>query len=129
MRRLSTDLEPSYERLRELLTLESDWDGNGAHRPTRLAVLSAAELIAAVWDTVRSVHAAKSQPYEIMPIADGGLQVEWRGTSERVDLNVGPDGSTSFLHVAGHGDGRTYREGDDLPFVEAIRLVKQVVGN
>lgn len=121
-------IEPSFERLEELSRLETDWDGYGGQSPTGKAVASAARLMAAAWDRCTGSDPGQCQPYEIMPITDGGLQLEWRGESQRLNLNVGPDGAISFLHITGRGDARIYREGDDLPFGEALRLVMQVVG-
>jgi hypothetical protein len=62
-----------------------------------------------------------------MPIADGGLQLEWHGSKERLHLNAGPDGKISFLHVIGQGEARTYREGDDLSRSEAFNLLDRVI--
>jgi len=120
-------LEPTFERLEELTSLESDWDGHDGRPPSSQAVALAACLVAGAWDRFGAQYGDPVQPYEIMPIADGGLQIEWHGADERLHLNVGPDGRISFLHVAGQGDARTYREGDDLPRPDAFALLERVI--
>ena len=120
-------LEPTFERLEELASLEPDWDGYEGKPPSSQAVAMAACLVAGAWDRFGTQREDRAQPYEIMPIADGGLQLEWRGSNKRLHLNVGPDGRISFLHVAGRAEDRTYREGDDLPRSEAFALVEQVI--
>jgi hypothetical protein len=120
-------LEPTFERLEELANLEPDWDGYEGQPPSRQAVALAGCLVAGAWDRFGAQYDERVQPYEIMPIADGGLQLEWRGSAERLHLNVGPDGRISFLHVVGHGEQRTYREGDDLPRTEAYELLERVI--
>ena len=120
-------LEPTFERLEELANLEPDWDGYDGRPPSRQAVAIAGCLVAGAWDRFGARYDDRVQPYEIMPIADGGLQLEWRGAGERLHLNVGPEGRISFMHVVGHGDQRVYREGDDLPRTEAYAIMERVI--
>jgi hypothetical protein len=120
-------LEPTFERLEELASLELDWDGYDGRPPSGQAVAMAGCLVAGAWDRFGLQHDLRAQPYEIMPIADGGLQLEWRGSGQRLHLNVGPEGRISYLHVVGQGEARTYREGDDLPRSEAFALLERVI--
>ncbi len=119
-------VEPVFERLEELTALESDWDTYGGEPPMARAVATAGRLVTAAWAQLGERFGSRALPYELMPIADGGLQLEWRAAHDRLELNVGPQGAISFLHVAVAGEGRTYREGDDLPQSEALALVERV---
>lgn len=123
----ASHLEPTFERLEELANLEPDWDGYEGRPPSSQATAIAGCLVAGAWDRFGAQYDERAQPYEIMPIADGGLQLEWRGSAERLHLNVGPDSRISFLHVVGHGAQRAYREGDDLSRTDAYALLERVI--
>jgi hypothetical protein len=58
-----------------------------------------------------------------MPIADGGIQLEWQGRSGALAINAAPDGSWSYLLTERGSDGRTFDERYGLSDVEAEALV------
>jgi hypothetical protein len=123
---MAARLEPVFERLEDLSKLELDWDACGGEPPSPRAVATAARLIVAVIDRLGIRAGDRALPFEIMPIVDGGLQVEWRGAAGKVQLNVGPDSAISFLHVVGRGRDRRSVEGDDLPLSSAVELAERV---
>jgi hypothetical protein len=120
-------IEPIFERLEELGKLSMDWDGYDGDPPTARATATAGRLIVAAAERLGACSDGRTVPYEVMPIADGGLQLEWRGCAERAELNVGPTGAISFLHVTEVRDERKCREGDDLPWAEVLALIERVV--
>jgi hypothetical protein len=113
------------ERLLKLSRLEPDWDSYGALSPSPQAIAAAGALIS----RIIARAGAKGVPHEIMPIADGGISLEWRYPTIELGLNACPDGGWSYLLVARDERGRHYTEGYDLSDDDAVSLVFQAVGS
>ena len=120
--------ESVHERLAELSMLEADWDSYGASPPSPRALAMAQSVIA----RMAAHFDATGIPTDLMPIADGGVQVEWRGRSRELALNAAPDGSWSYLLVERESGERTYTEryglGDDEAVALAARFLSQSEG-
>lgn len=76
------------ERLAELTRLEHDWDSYGAHPPTPRAISMAQAMI----ERTTKRFDERGVPRDIMPIADGGLSLEWRSPTLELGLNACPEG-------------------------------------
>ena len=111
--------EATRARLAELGRLETDWDSYGAS-PVSLRSLTMAERMMLQMVAKFDVRGA---PTEVMPIADGGVQMEWRGRTGDLALNAAPDGSWSYLLIEHGPEGRAYRERYGLDDAEAVSLV------
>jgi len=61
------------ERLHELATLESNWDGYGAKRITDAAL-------------------AQADSLEVVPQSDGGVQLELHRAGDDLEISIGPGG-------------------------------------
>ncbi|MFN8632365.1 MAG: hypothetical protein U0893_00815 [Chloroflexota bacterium] len=70
----------------------------------------------------------KGVPHEIMPIADGGISLEWRYPVIELGMNACPEGGWSYLLVERDEKGRHYTEGYDLSDDDALALVFQSMG-
>lgn len=115
--------DATRERLGELSTLEPDWDSYGA-LPVSHRALAAAEGI------VRRVigrTSVASVPHEIMPIADGGVSLEWRYPRAELGLNACPEGGWTSLVVERGEGGRRASEGYDLSDDDAVALAVRVI--
>jgi hypothetical protein len=87
--RLAHDLEPLVERIRELYGLGPNWDSYGGRRVHAGAVRAVLELLSQVRGHL---------PLPIVsPMSTGGLQLEWGGNDEGVEIEVGPDGTVTVL--------------------------------
>jgi len=76
-------------KIRELFDLGPDWDSYGARRVQRDAVRAALGLLA---------HANQDVPLPtVSPVASGGLQFEWGGDDDAVEIEVGPMGQITVL--------------------------------
>ena len=113
------------ERLLELTRLEPDWDSYGALPASSRAVAAAGTLIS----RVIARAGARGVPHEIMPIADGGVSLEWRYPARELGLNACPEGGWSYLLVARDEKGRHFTEGYELSDDDAVALVFQAVGS
>ena len=111
--------------LSELARLEPDWDSYGAPRPSPEVIEQARRFIQLA--VARLGQAGV--PHEVMPIADGGISLEWRHPGIEVGLNACPEGGwTSLLVKNDEGRGH-YDEGYDLSDDDALARIARVVAN
>jgi hypothetical protein len=116
--------EATRERLAELGRLEMDWDSYGALRVAPQA-LAAAE---AIISQAIARTGGRGVPRDIMPIADGGVALEWRGTGIELGLNACPEGGWTALLVERNEGGRRATERYDLTDADALALIFRAIG-
>jgi len=121
-------LRPTLKRLAQLEALEPDWDTYGALPLTSTALTRADAMARKVVDLYCGSLGERAAPFTVMPIADGGVSIEWRGPSANLELDIGPGGELSYLLVTQGEDGRQFDEGTDLPEQQALDLVRRVLG-
>ena len=121
-------LRPTLKRLAQLEALGLDWDSYGALPLTSTALARADALVRQIVDVYGGSLGERAAPYTVMPIADGGVSIEWRGTSVDLELDIGPSGELSYLLITQGDDGRQFDEGSDLPEEQALDLVRRVLG-
>ena len=112
-------LRPTLKRLAQLETLEHDWDSYGGLPPCARSLTMAQSIMVRM--TKR--FGERGVPAEVMPIADGGIQLEWQGPSGALAVNAAPDESWSYLLIERGPDGRTFEERYGLSDAEAEALV------
>src|SRR5262245_58777229 len=83
--------DATRERLAELGRLDADWDSYGALPVAPQAIAAAGEIIGRVIDRV----GVRGVPRDMMPIADGGVALEWRSPGLELGLNACPEGGWS----------------------------------
>jgi hypothetical protein len=112
-------VRPALQRLAQLEVLEHDWDSYGGLPPCARSLTMARSMM------VRMAKRFEQHgvPSEVMPIADGGIQLEWQGRSGALAVNAAPDGSWSYLLIERGPDGRTFEERYGLNDVEAEALI------
>ena len=115
--------DATRERLAELGRLEADWDSYGALQvaPRALAAGGAIISLAIAQTGDRGV------PRDIMPIADGGIALEWRSPGVELGLNACPEGGWTALLVERGEGGRRATERYDLSDAEALALILRVI--
>jgi hypothetical protein len=121
-------LRPALQRLDELSKLERDWDSYGALPLTSTALARADALMRAVVDLLGARLGEKVAPYTLMPIADGGISVEWRGATADLELDVGPTGVLGYLLIDRSAHERQFEEGSNIVELQALDLVRSVLG-
>jgi hypothetical protein len=101
LRRLKEEFPPIAERLQYLASLGRDWDGYGASTITEAAVGACAMLML----KVKTDFGSEKEPC-ILPLADGGLQLDWYYS--RVDdltIVIPPEGGAAeYLAVYEEAD-------------------------
>lgn len=80
----------SFEGVESLARLKPNWDGYGAPAISEAAIDRAMDIL---WTVRRCVRP------RIVPTARGGVQLEWYGVDEEIEVEVLPDGSAEYLLV------------------------------
>lgn len=125
----SPSLLPALSRIIDMAKLGADWDGEGADPTTAQAVASACFLIEAAAERREHAGLAGVPPATSSPIADGGLQVEWRGPRARIDIQVNPDGSYGYVVKWSAGPRVTYEEADLVSLETVLGLLDRVLAS
>jgi hypothetical protein len=114
-------LRSMLERLDGMERVGRNWDSYGSEPPSATAIEKARTL---VWDIVGHGFGAagmRSIPFAIVPLSGGGLQIEWRGANDGIEVEVDPEGKLGYLISRGHEPNREFEEVDDVSETELVR--------
>ncbi len=120
-------MRATSQALRELRNLPANWDSYGARPPTRVAIDAAQALLASVYSFLAGVPAERVQPELLVPLADGGVQIEWSAHTVSVEVQVGPMGTLGYLYVDRSTPEGRYSERDDAPWASILSHIASVV--
>jgi hypothetical protein len=116
------------DQLRSMKSFGHDWDSYGSEPPSDLAVAAAQNL---VWNIVAcsyGVSGTKAIPYSIVPLSGGGVQLEWHGSTDSIEVEVGPSGEFGYLLTRNEARPDRYREEHDgVSEGEILRLVGSAI--
>jgi hypothetical protein len=104
-------LDSAFRDLEELAELEADWDTYGGLPPSAHATATAGRAMVAVMERFGSSVGERAAPYAVLPIADGGIQVEWRGLGREIEVSISPSGNISYLLIEPSDDGPKFQKG------------------
>jgi hypothetical protein len=90
-------LRSAQETLDEVAQLQDDWDSYGARRPTAASISAAHLLLGSLWDVLGHAVDDRAVPWAVAPLADGGVQFEWRGSGGAIEVEIGPNGALNYL--------------------------------
>jgi hypothetical protein len=130
---VGTDGRPAFqvdtasERLWEIEAFGADWDSYGSEATNHVAVATAHRLI---WEVNKwSLNARHSPctPYSVLPVSGGGVQIEWRGPSAAIEVEITPEGAFGYLLAKGSGSTRKFEERDGVPECQIMELVRSVI--
>jgi len=122
--------QPTYENtmanLKRIAGLGVDWDSYGSAPPASVAVETAGRLIETVYrDSLLSAR-TPYLPFSVAPLSGGGIQLEWRGESKAVEIEVGPEGAFGYLFIKGAEPSSVYEEEDGVSESRILELVRSV---
>ena len=104
----------AIRKLLQLFTLPRDWDSYGSPPPSEVAIMAAVRLI------LRIDLESFLSPL-VVPVAGGGVQLEWSLGSREVEIEINDRGSAEYLKSSG---GKPIEEGPialpDLPRIRAL---------
>jgi hypothetical protein len=122
-------LRDDVQRLLTFAALGRDWDSYGAEPISNDAIEGAQLLLSAVASQAEYKLGRRVKPFAVAPLADGGVQLEWRGVEYTIEVEVTPDGRCGYLVVAGESDELTsVEEAEDLLLNAVVPKVLHVIG-
>lgn len=121
-------LQPTLQRIAQFAELDSNWDSYGAAPPTAKALLGAARLATRMAEVYASVAGERALPWAVAPLANGGMQLEWRGANGALEIEIDADGGQGYLLELGQGHDLTYQEGDNVTDDDLERLLAVAFG-
>lgn len=121
-------LQPVLQRLEEIASLGQDWDSYGAQAPSRRALATARHLAGAVAESFAPAVGTHALPDAVLPLADGGLQMEWRSGDGILEIDVDPEGRLGYLLQYDTGTGTQYDEADEVSWFKVLSLLDDLLG-
>lgn len=122
-------LDAAFSRITEIGRLEEDWDTYGAPATSGVAIRVSRRLLLQVADRLGGEHGRRLAPYAVMPVPGGGIQMEWRGSSGMLEVEITPDGRLGYLLGHGLGAGRQFAEADDVDADAIERALRDLLEN
>ena len=116
-------LDDTLRRIAAFAELEPDWDSYGGEPSSPIARAEATRWVEIVGDLFGPRAGAAVRPYSVAPLADGGVQIEWRGPGGIVELEVGPAGELGYLFVKDQVSGSPCEEADDASWSDVLRTL------
>lgn len=121
-------LATARETLDEIAQLEDDWDSYGGLRPTGAAVSAAHVLLGLLWERLEYLVDAQTAPWATAPLANGGVQFEWRDADRAIEVEIDPRGALNYLierseQTVQRSDPRT-----GASMIEVLQSILSVLG-
>ncbi|NOT58686.1 MAG: hypothetical protein HOP19_00505 [Acidobacteria bacterium] len=114
------------KKLREISQTEADWDSYGAQPTSLNAIRQAEELFALLVNRFHQSKGDKLLPYDVAPLPNGGVQLEWRGTNGALEVEIHPNAELRYLLVKGQGEQRQFQEDEKTSAAAIIELVSGI---
>jgi hypothetical protein len=125
--RATLAVRPALDRLAEFSRLESDWDSYGGSPPSAAAIAAASRLVLAVAEHLVDVVSDRARPYAAAHLADGSVQITWRGPVDELEVEIGPGESIGYLLITERGSNERYEDREDVLPAEILKLVARVL--
>ncbi len=84
--------------LDEFAELDADWDSYGANPISEIAIEKARAILH--WVAAYGILPEGPEPVAV-PLADGGVQLEWLGNVETLEVEISPEGNFRFFTPVG----------------------------
>lgn len=123
----TTSTRPTLRRIVEFTALPENWDGYGAAPIAAQAVAQSCALIEDVADLSFGLVGQRTAPWTSAPISDGGIQIEWLGSHQRIEVQVAADGTLGYLIERGAGESADYEEGEAVSQELVVELILSIV--
>ena len=118
---------PVLEQIFEFAELEPNWDSYGAQPISLLAVKKAVQLLsqlAAIWPAAVAVSL---RPYDVAPLSNGGVQLEWRSSKGSLEVEINPGAGYGYLLSLGQGAERRFEEADHASLTDILHLFPRLL--
>jgi hypothetical protein len=118
--KLAAWLDQALEDLEEFQVLEEDWDSYGAAPITDVSLKAARHLLQAA--AARELH----KPYFIAPLPRGGVQIEWRGKQDALEIEISPQAGMSYLLIRNFDGDRSFDKKENVDLYDVVMASEQI---
>lgn len=113
-------------QLAQFRNLPVDWDDCGGVPISVFTLSKAIELFPdVVCEFYRDVKEGV-RPYDVAPMGDGGVQLEWHGPSGILELEVHRVEGYGYLLIQGEGENRMFEEGEISTPSQVMNLLSRI---
>jgi len=113
-----TQLNAIAKLINQFLSLDTNWDTYGGKPTTEVAARKAMNIIT-------SLLSEGARAPAVVPVNNGGVQIEWHNGGWDVEIEVHPDGSVSTFIDNGvfNREWENHQLPQDRQFIEALQVV------
>ena len=122
----SLKIRSALEKLEKLSHLPVNWDSYGGDVPSGLALKNARSFLFKLPSYFPYLSPHEINPFTIVPVCDGGIQIEWRNQYAEIELEVESDGKFSYLFIDKSQKERVFLEEHGLVPSDIIKLLEKV---
>lgn len=123
----SSILATALRKLDELKNLPEDWDSYGADSISPNAIAKAKSIIISVMKSFSTAIGDVVRLTDVIPIADGGVQLEWVGPHAELEIEISSNGNIGLLYISGSGDRRNYEESEDNSLNDVYAKIARLI--
>jgi hypothetical protein len=117
----------ALRKLDELKNLPEDWDSYGADPISPNAIAKAKSIITSVMIAFGGIIGNVVQLTDVIPIADGGVQLEWVGPHAELEIEISPNGNIGLLYISVSEDRRNYEEAKDTSLNDVYTMIARLI--
>ncbi len=117
----------ALRKLEELKNLPEDWDSYGADPISPNAIAKAKSIITSVMIAFGGIIGNVVQLSDVIPIADGGVQLEWVGPHAELEIEISPNGNIGLLYISVSEDRRIYEESKDNSLNDVYTVIAKLI--
>ena len=122
-----TSIAATLQKIAGFADLEPDWDSYGGERSSPVVRAEAMRWVEIVADLFGTRAGDAAQPYAVAPLADGGVQVEWRGPKGSVELEIAPAGEFGYVFVPDNPSGSPVEEVETASWSVVLRTLRRAL--
>jgi hypothetical protein len=116
-------LDQALEDLEEFRALEEDWDSYGAAPIPDVSLEAARHLLRA------AAAGELSKPYFIAPLPRGGVQIEWRGKRNALEIEISSQAGMSYLLIKNVDGDRSFDRKENVDLYDVVMAVSLITSN
>jgi hypothetical protein len=117
----------ALRKLDELKNLPEDWDSYGADPISPNAIAKAKSIITSVMIAFGGIIGNVVQLTDVIPIADGGVQLEWIGPHAELEIEISPNGNIGLLYISVSEDRRNYEESKENSLNDIYTVIAKLI--
>ena len=117
----------ALRRLDELQNLPQDWDSYDADPISQNAIATAKSIIISVMKSFGNTIGDVVQLTDVIPIADGGVQLEWVGPHAELEIEISPNGNIGLLYISVSEGRRNYEESKDNSLNDVYTVIAKLI--